>query len=441
MGPPMRALLEEFDVAVVDALEVAKRHPVAVLGGWELKPYAIQHARFERVLYIDADNLPVRDPADLFGWNSFAATGAVFWPDVVKLRPDNPVWELCGLEHHDMPSFETGQMVLDKSRCWQALALCTWLNQHSEVLYRHLYGDKDTFLLAWRLCGLPFHQVPHPVKQLPLVLCQFDDQGEVLFQHRCNAKWVLFGNNHRIEGFQYEDGCRELLRELRSKWNGKVFHPPARSAAARRIEAKLAGRRRFRLVKPGAGSGDLDLLPACRIGTGAGPRELYWYVEDGEEGPALVLEGYQGRSAVLRPETDGAWRGDMLTETEAPLVLETRERDRSETWPERGPPEEAALAGLAESVLRSYRDLPMDRDTLRDLEGTLRSLLRLDPGLAAALPALLDGAAPGDPVAAAVEGVLKEMPSDRPGRAGGVRRGHNAQNVPPETLSKYDRES
>lgn len=437
----MRALLEAFDVAVVDALEVAKRHPVEVLGGWELKPYAIQHSRFERVLYIDADNLPVRDPADLFDWDSFAATGAVFWPDIVQLRADNPIWELCGLDHQEMPSFETGEMVLDKPRAWPALALCTWLNQCSDLLYQHLYGDKDTFLLAWRLRGLPFHQVSHPVKQLPFVLCQFDDQGKLLFQHRSNAKWVLFGNNRRIEGFQYEDGCLELLRELRSKWNGKVFHPPARSTGARRIEAELASQRRFRLVRPGTGSDDIDLLPACRIGTGAGRQELYWYVEDGAEGPVLVLEGYDGRSAALRPGKDGAWRGDTLTEAAAPLVLESRERDRSETWPERPPPEAEGLPALAESVLRSYRDLPMDRDNRRDLEGTLRSLLRLDPGLAAALRALVDGGGPGEAVAAAVASVLAELPPDRPRLARGVRRGHNARNNRLESLSKYDRET
>ena len=42
MGPPMRGLLEELDVEPVDALEVAKRHPVDRLGGWELKPYALR---------------------------------------------------------------------------------------------------------------------------------------------------------------------------------------------------------------------------------------------------------------------------------------------------------------------------------------------------------------------------------------------------------------
>ena len=53
-----------------------------------------------------------------------------------------------------MPSFETGQMVFDKSKCWPALSLVTWLNQHSDLLYEHIYGDKDTFLLGWLLSSI-----------------------------------------------------------------------------------------------------------------------------------------------------------------------------------------------------------------------------------------------------------------------------------------------
>jgi Mannosyltransferase putative len=66
MGPPMRGLLEQLGAQPIDALEVAKRHQVERLGGWELKPYAVMHSRFREVLLLDADNVPVRDPSFLF---------------------------------------------------------------------------------------------------------------------------------------------------------------------------------------------------------------------------------------------------------------------------------------------------------------------------------------------------------------------------------------
>jgi len=40
--------------------------PMRILAGWETKIYAIQHAPYEEVLFIDADNVPVVDPTYLF---------------------------------------------------------------------------------------------------------------------------------------------------------------------------------------------------------------------------------------------------------------------------------------------------------------------------------------------------------------------------------------
>lgn len=439
MGPAMRALLEELDVAVVDALDVAKRHPVALLGGWELKPYAVQHSRFERILLIDADNLPVRDPAYLFDSQAFQTHGALFWPDIVKLRQDNEIWDLCGLAYRDEPSFETGQMVIDKARSWPALSLTVWLNQQSDFLYDYIYGDKDTFLIAWWLCEQPFSLVPHPVKQLPFVLCQFDPEGTLLFQHRSNAKWVLFGENRKIDGFQHEDRCRAALGELRKKWNGKVFHPPERSPAARSVEARLLRQKRFTMTQAGAETRDIELAPGYRIGSGAGHHEFYWWVEDGEDGPDLVIQGYERRTAVLRPEADGAWYGTQLIDPHLPLVLTPRDRDRSKTWAVQASSDTDGLLSLAGEILDLYRRLPMDQETQRDLTGALTTLIRLDTDLNAQLPGLLDGTMGNDPVAATVHAVVGDGESSASDGQRGVRRGHNAFNARFHFASKYDR--
>ena len=92
----------------VDAFEVAKRHHVERLGGWELKPYAVMHSRFREVLLLDADNVPVRDPSFLFDRPEYRDTGALFWPDIVRLSPDNEIWAISGLSYRDTPSVEFG---------------------------------------------------------------------------------------------------------------------------------------------------------------------------------------------------------------------------------------------------------------------------------------------------------------------------------------------
>jgi hypothetical protein len=77
----MAALLAPLDVRCVDAKEVAKRFPARWLPGRELRPYAIIHSAFREVLFLDADNLPVRDPGYPSEASQYRAIGAIFGPN------------------------------------------------------------------------------------------------------------------------------------------------------------------------------------------------------------------------------------------------------------------------------------------------------------------------------------------------------------------------
>lgn len=320
MGLPMRALLEERGIEVVDAEAVAARHPVRALGGWELKCYAILQSRFEEVVLLDADNVPVVDPAAFFETAAYRETGALFWPDVVRLAADNPIWEICRLPFVDAPAFESGQIVVDKRRCWRPLRLAMHFNEHSDFYYRHIYGDKDTFHMAWRMLGRPFGMTPHPVKRLFGTLCQHDFEGGLAFQHRNRVKWILRGRNPRIEGFRHEEACHGFLAELRTLWDGRVFHPPPRSAAACALEASLAGRR-YRYAILSAAERELDLLPGHRVGGSGDPDEQVWFIDEREGRPELVIGGDGRVSARLGHGADGLWRGRREILERAPVEL------------------------------------------------------------------------------------------------------------------------
>ena len=154
-------LVRPLGVTCIDAHEVRKRHPHPQLHGWQSKPYAIFHSRFQEVLFLDADNVPVRDPTFLFDEPEYIRTGAVFWPDLFFfIAADNPARESFGLPARCERGQESGQLVIDKQRCWKSLNLCNWYNEHSDFYYRYVYGDKDTFHLAWRFAGQPFAMIP-----------------------------------------------------------------------------------------------------------------------------------------------------------------------------------------------------------------------------------------------------------------------------------------
>lgn len=145
MSPRIIELMKALDVECVDALSVKRRYPAGTLGGWECKPLAILHSRFQEVIFLDADNVPLADPGELLGRPEYRETGAIFWPDLGRLPPDHPIWRCCRVPYRDEPEFETGQVALDKARTWRALQLTMHLNDFSNFYYSYEHSDKETF--------------------------------------------------------------------------------------------------------------------------------------------------------------------------------------------------------------------------------------------------------------------------------------------------------
>ncbi|GEM_PF-1734745 len=217
----MRQLATGLGVECVDALEVRQKHPARILNGWELKAFSILHCPFKEVLYLDADNVPVADPERLFASPQFKRTGAVFWPDYGRMEKSDPIWTSCGLARPDGPEFESGQIVVDKERCWKALSLAMWFNENSDLYYSYIHGDKETFHLAFRKLNQPFSFVPFPIHTLDGTMCQHDFDGRRIFQHRNTDKWNLFLRNKTVKDFWFEKECKQYVWELRSKWRGQ----------------------------------------------------------------------------------------------------------------------------------------------------------------------------------------------------------------------------
>jgi ADP-heptose:LPS heptosyltransferase len=243
MDPEMQALVEPLGARCRDAMSLRAREGQGELHGWALKAYALVHSAFEEVLLLDADNMPVRNPEYLFDARPFRRTGAVFWPDYGHMAPERSAWRAFDVPYRDEPEFESGQLLVRKRACWRALVLALWYNEHPEFYYQHVYGDKDTFHMAFRKLGLPYAMPSAPLRSLIGNMCQHDFEGRLLFQHRNGDKWTLFPINQRLRGFLFEDDCRRDLEELRRRWDARLARirpaAPRASAAAqnRRVRA------------------------------------------------------------------------------------------------------------------------------------------------------------------------------------------------------------
>lgn len=170
------------------------------LRGYMLKPLAIINSSFKEVLFLDADNICVKNPEYLFSLDSYKEFGSIFWPDYFRTSKSNSIWSIIGTKAYDMPEQESGQILINKEKCWQELQLCLYFNHFSRYYYKILHGDKDTFKFAWLALKSKFHMIEYYPGSCGYkcngrfygnTFVQHDPFGEVLFLHRNLLKWDI----------------------------------------------------------------------------------------------------------------------------------------------------------------------------------------------------------------------------------------------------------
>jgi len=224
-------------------------------GVW-IKAFAILHSTFEEVFYLDADNMPIRPLEPLFESREYREAGAVFWPDLDSTRTtSDELFRVFGVTSEALKrdvEFESGQILLDKRRCWRALLTVCLANSDVEgfraYCYRHTLGDKDTFRLAFGAARQPYHLVSHPSRGVgdlllsipvpftglrlsirhdlgsyfPTGMLQHDPEGRPLFIHKTIREWQLW-RRHRNLALVEEPGGRTSVLPLLSEWEARGY--------------------------------------------------------------------------------------------------------------------------------------------------------------------------------------------------------------------------
>lgn len=313
LSPRMADILRELEAQPVDASTAMRQQPPQLSNPWQLKPYAIKWSQFREVLYLDADQVPVRDPTELFGWSQYQEKGAVFWPDIIDLLADNPIWKICNLPPRRTISIESGQLLFDKARHWASLDLALALNEEAQSLYKYVHGDKDTFLLGAMMSGSDYAMIPgRPRTDVPWCLYQRDFAGEVIFQHRTGAKWNFKGIQQELPQFSHREACETALNDLRRKWNGRVFQAPPQRKEMQETEERLTGQT-FRLSRPGENEDLLQFLAGGEIIASQVLQPANWHCDVTAQGPALILTLGLSAPLCFYPSPGGAWQcGDSL---------------------------------------------------------------------------------------------------------------------------------
>ncbi len=231
---------------IEDDLDGPTKRPFAI------KPIAIQRSAFREVLWIDSDCFPIRDPSFLFDDPGYVEKGSLFWHDMMSIwqalrwRPNAPVWQVFNVPANDSQEFESGQLLIDKARCWPELCLTVHFNERRDVYYEYVFGDKDTFRLAWLHLAHARNEPIEPVRYLGsahvpygftpygpfsmgalrpdftfgggTVIVHRDREGSALFNHRCIQKFRLGENsfNRDVANEAVYHAAIEDLRRLTS---------------------------------------------------------------------------------------------------------------------------------------------------------------------------------------------------------------------------------
>ena len=304
MDQHMRGLLESLgNVTVIDAHEIEHALPEAerprALGGWESKAFAIRHSRFREVLFVDADQVPVKDPEYLFDSEAYREAGSILWPDLCNQwgydvtaqafrtarLPVPPGSQAVTKRPTGYRPAETGQILIDKERAWPALMVCSHICDHSDYWWSGkdwlVYGDKSAFLLAWERTGQPYF-MPRNCRWTGSreggAFLQYDPDGKLIFQHRCQptTKYNLHGEQTHPAGFIHANLIDRFLGELRSKWVGQPYdvrHPRKEDAGT---IGQAAGE--YCLFAGRQFSERIILSPEGNV-NGFGRDDLHWTIE------------------------------------------------------------------------------------------------------------------------------------------------------------------
>ncbi len=95
--------------------------------GYQLKIYSILLSSFEQILFLDGDNVPVRNPDGVFDSKSFKDTGVVLWTDYWRHTGSPVLPYVLGLTAEPSEilirgsnkTVESGQLMWDKKRHWK----------------------------------------------------------------------------------------------------------------------------------------------------------------------------------------------------------------------------------------------------------------------------------------------------------------------------------
>lgn len=212
---------------------------------YQFKTAALVNSRFAEPIMLDADNIPILDPALLYDTPVYKEYGTLFWPDIARTRPANPIWAVtnteCRMNEYEQ---ESGQLVVDKHKFYYHLRLSHFLASDAWYYGQILLGDKDLFRFSWHALKTKYG---FPTKWVTSVgtlnegfycghtFAQHHPDGRVAFMHAGFLKtmanevmrWQRESNGGVFQVYKRskDDESHEINVQARVKWDNADYLP------------------------------------------------------------------------------------------------------------------------------------------------------------------------------------------------------------------------
>lgn len=215
--------------------------------GYQYKSLALLSSQFEHILFLDADNFPMKFLDNIFDEVSYKKYSMILWSDFWR-RTDSPkYYDIAGIKYNknkrvrnlfdditpvevytenmndlkDVPfhdfegtvpdiSTESGQFLINKKIHWKTIVLSLYYNLNGPKWYYPIFsqgapgeGDKETFASAATVFGLPFYQL----RRRPGIGGYHDTSfhGVCMFQENFTVDYNNYLEAKKIIGKKYKD--------------------------------------------------------------------------------------------------------------------------------------------------------------------------------------------------------------------------------------------
>ena len=185
---------------LVDADAAGGAHGAAAMTNrFMYKIVALVFSSFREVLLMDSDNIVLSDPSSLFASELYESRGSILWMDFWRGSAAPDLASVLGAGAAANHTHESGQMVMDKKRTWEALRLALFFNAHADVFYPLTVnymglGDKEIVSTAFLHLRTPYGVAPHGpdhvgvrdhdrAETLGNTMMQHDMDGTPMFLH------------------------------------------------------------------------------------------------------------------------------------------------------------------------------------------------------------------------------------------------------------------